>query len=1011
MNMQRNLVASFRKGDTDGVGRSLVETARSAGSDDNITAVVVFLRPVSVLMEEETARISQGQVPEAESFVLAQKDAPPPSFNAIFSPPENFNSTMNPSPAEVSIPKEENGMLAKANEEPALSPAVENVESPSQDYDSDEGVGIDITVEKNKNDVLETDGNPTDEEVDAALAELDSIPDGGCEAGEVEDEEDEEEEWSYFKMEPQHQQVQSEDFIVPAVDKVPLECEPSHELNEDQVIVKEKTSPSTPPAPSSPRTVEGFVTSVELNTPEESYNTSLAINQSTEYFNGGQIEQNSGPFSVYVSSSPEPASIETSPVNLHSPILSSNPLLPEIVEKLQGEEIMEVQSPGASVEIVHAQSTVEVMSDSPIEVDIPSPLQDNPLIENISPIPDIMTQSFTGENLPTEPYADDQAHIDQLQKSLGNIYEEENKENVNILDQLSPQQNEPINDSKFETDVTPLGDCSFIQTVEAVSQLQTTTSLENRTETASMEVIQNVSSQEFSPSFTSYNAENLVVDIDTHHELNESEQITYEAEASDSQAHFAEKINKAFEEPLDHMTSSFHEDTNILLDMSPAPEVPLVEIETDAEQELMEPVPDAAAIQELSDKLSEIEVEEKEVLPAPEAAVTTDLKTPTSAPRTSVNKSAPPKPSPRSIDSKASGKVSGSSLNATSTTKRPSSLIAAPKLQKKTEPPKVPSTTTTKSRLATATSRLSSQPQRLTTSRPQSAAPKPKPTSMSLTKPKTSLSQTGPSSAPKTTTTLTSKTRPISSTSTTTARSRLSNTPATTGAKRVPSATKSLTSTTTTTTTATRTVKSSGIPNGVSQGTKTTKTTTNSKTSLSTTRRPLTAKTTTSTTTATTRPVSAPSSNRSLASSTKSSTSALKQRSTTTSSPSTKETKNTTNRLLSTSRTTTGTSKSLVAAKSTTTQLKSKVASKMTKTTGLKSKKEVEKSIVKNTDSAIANGENKIIEEESTVEVKEKLVQEEEVVLRSEVVSETLVEKTEETVTSATETILVNGDH
>lgn len=44
--------------------------------------------------------------------------------------------------------------------------------------------------------------------VDAALAELDSIPDGGCEAGEVEDEEDEEEEWSYYKMEPQHQQVQ-----------------------------------------------------------------------------------------------------------------------------------------------------------------------------------------------------------------------------------------------------------------------------------------------------------------------------------------------------------------------------------------------------------------------------------------------------------------------------------------------------------------------------------------------------------------------------------------------------------------------------------------------------------------------------------------------------------------------------------------------------------------------------------------------------------------------------------
>lgn len=49
-------------GDTDGVGRCLVEAARNTGSDDNITAVVVFLRPVATIMEEEAQRIAQGQV-------------------------------------------------------------------------------------------------------------------------------------------------------------------------------------------------------------------------------------------------------------------------------------------------------------------------------------------------------------------------------------------------------------------------------------------------------------------------------------------------------------------------------------------------------------------------------------------------------------------------------------------------------------------------------------------------------------------------------------------------------------------------------------------------------------------------------------------------------------------------------------------------------------------------------------------------------------------------------------
>ncbi|KAK4295985.1 hypothetical protein Pmani_031485, partial [Petrolisthes manimaculis] len=73
--------------DTDGVGRCLVEAARTTGSEDNITAVVVFLRPVTTLMEEETQRIAQGQVPEPVPESVLCKDATPSSINAIFSPP------------------------------------------------------------------------------------------------------------------------------------------------------------------------------------------------------------------------------------------------------------------------------------------------------------------------------------------------------------------------------------------------------------------------------------------------------------------------------------------------------------------------------------------------------------------------------------------------------------------------------------------------------------------------------------------------------------------------------------------------------------------------------------------------------------------------------------------------------------------------------------------------------------------------------------------------------------
>ncbi|XP_042878609.1 mucin-17-like [Penaeus japonicus] len=293
--------------------------------------------------------------------------------------------------------------------------------------------------------------------VDAALAELDSIPDGVCEAGDVEEEEEDEEEWSYFRMEPQTQ-PQGEDVLVPGGPTAPVapasetpqsvddegivtasQQSPSHEdlltspmeaTPQEQVIgevysekipspfeadqppvmenppdilqasIDEGTTgfensartldlmqtsmdkvpdlmegnfehPSSPQGsvsprvPGSPRSVEGFVTSVELNTPEENFGTNFVINQNQDSLTGA-MEQPSGPFSVYVSSSPEPSSLEPS---LQAPVDLVNF---SGVANGQVEEESSQVAQESPVEIVHAQSTVEVVA-PPSPVDIAGP--------------------------------------------------------------------------------------------------------------------------------------------------------------------------------------------------------------------------------------------------------------------------------------------------------------------------------------------------------------------------------------------------------------------------------------------------------------------------------------------------------------------------------------------------------------------------------------------------------------------------------------------------------------
>ena len=112
---------------------------------------------------------------------------------------------------------------------------------------------------------------------------------------------------------------------------------------------------NTPPAPGSPRSVEGFVTSVELNTPEESYNTNLPINQSSDLFPSNIVEQSSGPFSVYVSSSPEPVSLDPPPQSTSEMEVETPAPAPDF----EAPRKSEVEP---TVEIVHAQSTVEVVT-------------------------------------------------------------------------------------------------------------------------------------------------------------------------------------------------------------------------------------------------------------------------------------------------------------------------------------------------------------------------------------------------------------------------------------------------------------------------------------------------------------------------------------------------------------------------------------------------------------------------------------------------------------------------
>ncbi|XP_018006649.1 flocculation protein FLO11 [Hyalella azteca] len=368
----------FVTGDCEGVGRCLVEQARRQGSQDNITAVVVFLRPVDVLMEEEAARRQAGEIPEGEMDPswLMKKDAAPSTIYEIFSnnvgtfnpdsPTNKPGGDYNPFSPDTSATVDPMGNGEAGNGSPA----------PPYQFASNEQVGHDYDLSAGLPDTHSAD--PTMEDVESALAELDSLPDGDIDPS------------------SEHYDNQEDKEIV-------NEVADQHSKPVLEGIESITVQNGDPSSPSSPRSVEGFVTSVELNPAQEQYS-------GVDLHEHESAEQPSGPFSVYVSSSPEPASLD--------PLANAVEAINSEVTVISEEGAQNYQSSTSpvtvetsvrdfaeqGVEIVHAQSVVEVEAPpSPTEM-ASSPSQVSE--EQFPP------QSFDGASSPSPAFT--QAPLNDL---------------------------------------------------------------------------------------------------------------------------------------------------------------------------------------------------------------------------------------------------------------------------------------------------------------------------------------------------------------------------------------------------------------------------------------------------------------------------------------------------------------------------------------------------------------------------------------------------------------------
>ncbi|XP_066938816.1 mucin-5AC-like isoform X4 [Macrobrachium rosenbergii] len=1139
---------THNNGDTDGVGRCLVEAARSTGSEDNITAVVVFLRPVSTLMEEEAQRIAQGQVPDDVPAVLMEKDSTPSSINAIFSPPI-FTSPFNNQFEQNEISKHMNMDEEFANSEKirqeiqndlsapldvsfkdqdeSLLDSTKSSVVPPHDSDSDEGIAVGNEGAPSTQPTLSVHDapTPTAEEVDAALAELDSIPDGVCESGEVEEEEEDEEEWSYYRMEPQTH-PQGEDVITSGGAPAAVSSKPAEDIEIiseptdivlDQVIVPaeepkaktedlvadlieestdlteqpeknelvenideipvtvgktpdnleskmdmdlipslddhperlinfsgpglektdlidtglEQNSPhgsGSPRAPGSPRSVEGFVTSVELNTADESFATNFAVNQAQDGFAGPVMDQSSGPFSVYVSSSPEPTSLDPPTQSVDLLNMTSGLTNGQVDDEhpMNRAEVRD-ESP---VEIVHAQSTVEVVAPpSPVDVSGPETLftmpdqqvPDSPASVHMPPT-DI---SFVPQPI-IEPSAEVPVpvYVDDTPVSEPEIIPDVTQAVSATEDFVTVSKTEMEVEAENITETLVSNVESFVETTrtevtEANYSMETETSNHMVTDFEAKEELLQLSSpvpplysdekdviSVKSPDFeTIPNTGEAFVEERTSPVTTEAVSVSDVAE-KDSQIASPEPVKVKTPEPVEAKSPEpvKAKSPEPVEAKSPEP----VEAKSPEPLEVKSPEPVEAKSPELIAKSPEaVKSPEPEAVKSPEPAVakaTKAAKTPAkSAGDKAATKATPGKATPsKSTPAKATPKSTTPSSTRTPSTRTPTTRTPLAKSTEKKTPTSKPASPAVASRTAAprpASTRPASAPTSAKPTVSRTAAPKPATTKPAPAKPSTTRSSV---TAPKPTTKAAGTTVPKAGSTTKPTTTRPTSA-STTTTKKPLDATKSAD-------------KADGkLVNGTARPSS----------------RPGTARPT-STTTAARKP---------LTSTTKTATKSAAE----------KETKNTTNQILSTrpSKTASSTTKTAASRTTSATHSTSRTTSKVSesanatksrvttttkttasKTTGAATKKTMvtksktsqagtkETSVKTKTEAAViakaeplVNGENKIADEETSVEVLEKCAVEDIMQASSEKIIAETMSSEQMVVTTETTEVLVNGDH
>ncbi|XP_068200874.1 serine-rich adhesin for platelets-like [Palaemon carinicauda] len=791
----------------------------------------------------------------------------------------------------------------------------------------------------------------------------------------------------------------------------------------------EQNSPNgsgSPRAPGSPRSVEGFVTSVELNTADESFATNFAVNQAQDGFTGPVMDQTSGPFSVYVSSSPEPASLDP-------PALSSVDLLNMSASMTNGQiddehpvnatEIRD-ESP---VEIVHAQSTVEVVAP-------PSPVDkiglDTPFMMPDQQVPDSPVSAHmppTDISFVPQPIVEPSAEV-PVPVYVDDTPVSEPELIPDVIEEVNAVSKTEIETESFtETLVSKVE--SFVETtqVEAHSFMETETSSQMVAEFETKDELLQLNSSPV-PAVSPAEEKDVPSNLSPEPiEAKSPEPVEAPVLAKSPEPVLAKSPEPVLAKSPEPVLAKSPEPVlakspEPVLAKSPEPVLAkspepveakspeLVEAAKSPEpvEAVKSPEPVEAPVEEA--KLPEpVEVKSPEPIKSPEPAV---AKTPKAAktPAKSTGEKAATKPTPgkatpgRSTPAKATPKSTPSSTR-TPSTRTPTTKTPLTKPAEKKTPTSKPASPAVASR-TTAPRPASARPASATTTTkstvPRTAAPKPstKPAPAKPSTTRTSLTASKPTTKPAGTTvpkagstTKPSTTRPTSA----------STTGTTTAARKPLGATRSADKT------------DGKLVNGTARPSS----------------RPGTARPA-GTTTATRKPLT--------------STTATK----TASKPGAeKETKNTTNKILSTrptkpatttksaptkasathstTRTTSKVSDSANAAKSrvaTTTKTiaskttgaatkktlvsKSKTSQAGTKETSIKTKTEAE---VITQAEPLVNGENKIADEETSVEVIEKSVVEDIMQASSEKIITETMSSEQMVVTTETTEVLVNGDH